>query len=134
MGYEGYRQMLCAGGHYYTYDAWASSEEETCPCCGGTAAWLWSVDTTNWAGFPMRLVPFGGTQPEEPVGGRVYVRPTAEEMRVHEAYVQGEEARLFEAAAAEPETGCTHGGSAVCTEASCAPYHLKRAAEEAAAC
>jgi len=49
MSYEGYDQVLCENGHYYTYDCWEFWEPNgwECPTCGAKAAWSNSVDITN---------------------------------------------------------------------------------------
>jgi len=46
MSYEGYKQVLCSRGHYWTEDAY-EGEAPKCPDCGSPRAWENSVDTTN---------------------------------------------------------------------------------------
>lgn len=45
MSYEGYVQMLCKKGHYWTHDAY--DKDILCPDCGGEAVWCNNVDETN---------------------------------------------------------------------------------------
>jgi ribosomal protein S27E len=55
MSYEGYVQVLCANGHYNTYDAYDDpfgvyDEPEsipTCKVCGENLVWRNGVDETN---------------------------------------------------------------------------------------
>lgn len=56
MSYEGYVQVLCANGHYSTYDCWDDPfglgyGEETvnpiCNVCGAKLVWRNGVDITN---------------------------------------------------------------------------------------
>ena len=56
MSYEGYEQLLCANGHYFTCDAYANvSYDENgpkesaiaCPYCKAMSVWSNSVDQTN---------------------------------------------------------------------------------------
>lgn len=49
MSYEGYDQVLCENGHYYTYDCYEFWEAVgwACPICGAKAAWSNMVDNTN---------------------------------------------------------------------------------------
>jgi hypothetical protein len=49
MSFEGYFQLLCANGHYFTADAYYYDTHEDCPClaCGAEVVWENLVDTTN---------------------------------------------------------------------------------------
>lgn len=59
MSYEGYVQVLCANGHYSTYDCWDdpfviyddSEETPICKVCGARLVWRNGVDTTNGCNF-----------------------------------------------------------------------------------
>jgi hypothetical protein len=53
MSYEGYEQVLCENGHYFTYDCYewdfygGLCEDWRCPICGTEVGWCNSVDITN---------------------------------------------------------------------------------------
>jgi len=47
MSYEGYVQLLCKNGHYWTVDCYAEVEPETCPNCRCPAIWRNGVNITN---------------------------------------------------------------------------------------
>lgn len=47
MSYEGYSQLLCKNGHYWTVDCWNSNGKQKCPTCGERQVWENSVDITN---------------------------------------------------------------------------------------
>ena len=51
MSCEGYYQILCANGHYWTADFYSELDplEKTCVCkkCGARVAWYNNVDVTN---------------------------------------------------------------------------------------
>lgn len=49
MSYEGYEQVLCENGHYYTYDCYEFWKDKgwSCPTCGAKAVWSNMVDVTN---------------------------------------------------------------------------------------
>lgn len=58
MSYEGHRQQICANGHFFVVDAYASDEAK-CPTCGEAAVWVNNVDDTNydsWGEIPMELL------------------------------------------------------------------------------
>jgi hypothetical protein len=48
MSFEGFDQLLCANGHYWTKDALDySTEPEKCSFCGEKVVWYNVVDLTN---------------------------------------------------------------------------------------
>ena len=49
MSYEGYEQVLCENGHYFTFDCYDYWQEDkwVCPICGAKSAWSNMVDVTN---------------------------------------------------------------------------------------
>lgn len=49
MSYEGYDQLLCENGHYFTADTYEDTDHETwrCEICGAQLAWWNAVDVTN---------------------------------------------------------------------------------------
>ena len=52
MSYEGYYQVICENGHYWTEDCWAyhwdgDKEYGICPVCKGKIIWTNSVNITN---------------------------------------------------------------------------------------
>ena len=53
MSYEGYEQVLCENGHYFTFDCYTWDfygglcDDWKCPTCGAPIGWCNSVDTTN---------------------------------------------------------------------------------------
>lgn len=49
MSYEGFEQVLCCNGHYFTFDAYNSVDLGLwhCPICGEHFAWENSVNQTN---------------------------------------------------------------------------------------
>jgi hypothetical protein len=48
MSFEGYYQLLCKEGHYYTADAYFHElGDSPCPVCEAGVAWENLVDTTN---------------------------------------------------------------------------------------
>lgn len=49
MSFEGYYQLLCASGHYWTEDVYSvsSPERSICEICGKHAVWSNLVDLTN---------------------------------------------------------------------------------------
>jgi len=46
MSYEGYYQLICEQGHYWTEDCYGSPEGQ-CKVCGSKIAWSNSVNYTN---------------------------------------------------------------------------------------
>lgn len=75
MSYEGYTEIICEGGHYYTKDAhegsggYNSSAEAKaawmCPNCGLARKWTHEVDQTN-----------GYDEEFQYVTGRANIKPT----------------------------------------------------------
>ena len=58
MSYEGYVQVLCANGHYHSFDEnYDSDETVECPDCGANIVWRNRVDDTN--GESYGKVPMG---------------------------------------------------------------------------
>lgn len=51
MSYEGYSQLLCKKGHYWTLNYYEMDytelKDNQCPICGEPAIWENMVDTTN---------------------------------------------------------------------------------------
>jgi hypothetical protein len=47
MSFEGYFQLICKKGHYYTEGLWGAEEKALCYNCGSQPAWWNLVDTTN---------------------------------------------------------------------------------------
>lgn len=50
MSYEGYSQLLCAKGHYWTEDCLSTGfelKDNICPTCQAPAIWENMVDLTN---------------------------------------------------------------------------------------
>jgi hypothetical protein len=49
MSYEGYTQLLCEKGHYFTKDCWEYdfTEDIVCPTCKSKVVWENGVNTTN---------------------------------------------------------------------------------------
>lgn len=46
MSYEGYKELLCGNGHYYTHDAYDDAPA-TCPHCGSHWDFFHPIDLTN---------------------------------------------------------------------------------------
>lgn len=46
MSFEGYREFICSGGHYWTRDVYDDSPK-ACPRCGKPVAHAHTVDETN---------------------------------------------------------------------------------------
>lgn len=55
MSYEGYYQLICEKGHYFTVDCYMHHPHMACPLCGKSVAWWNIVDTTNDEGKPVEL-------------------------------------------------------------------------------
>ena len=48
MSWEGYYQLICKNGHYWTEDAgWKDYEDCICPMCKSKPTWHNTVDITN---------------------------------------------------------------------------------------
>jgi len=47
MSFEGYYQLICKKGHYYTEGLWGPEEKALCPVCNSRAAWWNLVNVTN---------------------------------------------------------------------------------------
>ena len=47
MSFEGYYQLLCPTGHYWSQDCYTKADPSICPICGRAAVWENLVDTTN---------------------------------------------------------------------------------------
>ena len=64
MGYSGFREYLCASGHYSTRDAY-DDDLSKCPDCGGPLTHYHGVDQTN--GYD-ESEPYSCCAPKEVIG------------------------------------------------------------------
>jgi len=62
MSYEGYVELLCKNGHYWTEDAYDCTEG-VCHKCGEHFTWHHLVDETNGIVYDGNGVPFSNTVP-----------------------------------------------------------------------
>jgi len=65
MSYEGYVELLCKNGHYWTVDAYGALDDACCHRCGEHFAWNHSVDETNGIVYDDNGLPFSNTVPAE---------------------------------------------------------------------
>lgn len=47
MSYEGYSQLICKNGHYWSLDCYSVMDINLCPKCNMPSVWENSVDETN---------------------------------------------------------------------------------------
>ena len=50
MSFEGYYQLICEKGHYYTEGLYGLEEDTPCPFCKSKSVWWNLVDITNGEG------------------------------------------------------------------------------------
>ena len=89
MSYEGYAQLLCPGGHYYTApEPWCREDADMqCQICKKMAVWVNEVDDTNCdeVGYidPIFLTLEHGTHDDENARYRVPSTEETETLRAH---------------------------------------------------